>query len=65
VTLLDVYVTPGCAYKGRKIVEVTKSSTDEEYDEVNAMWLKEWKINKNIPELTRMLEFILAKKDGG
>ncbi|KAJ8421090.1 hypothetical protein Cgig2_025553 [Carnegiea gigantea] len=54
-----------CAYRGRKIIEITKSSTDKEYDEVNPVWLKEWKINQNALELTSILEFIMAKKDGG
>ncbi|KAJ8423850.1 hypothetical protein Cgig2_024096 [Carnegiea gigantea] len=38
---------------------------DEEYDEVNVAWLKEWKTDQNARELTRMSKFILAKKDGG
>ncbi|KAJ8424215.1 hypothetical protein Cgig2_033099 [Carnegiea gigantea] len=50
---------------GRKIIEITKSLMDKEYDEVNVVWLKEWKINQNALELTRMLEFILANKDRG
>ncbi|KAJ8439652.1 hypothetical protein Cgig2_021664 [Carnegiea gigantea] len=31
-------------FKGREIIEITKPSTDEEYDEVHTTWLKEWKI---------------------
>jgi len=38
-------VTLGVSIGGRKVVEITKSSMDEEYDEVHAVWLKEWKIN--------------------
>jgi len=38
---------------------------DDKYDEVHATWLKEWKLQKNAPELTRMLKFILAEKDEG
>ncbi|KAJ8421309.1 hypothetical protein Cgig2_017155 [Carnegiea gigantea] len=52
VTTFNVYVILGVHSDGRQIVEITKSSMDEEYD-------------KNTPELTRMLEFILAKKDRG
>ncbi|KAJ8428621.1 hypothetical protein Cgig2_009147 [Carnegiea gigantea] len=65
ITAFDVYVTLGVPFGGREITEITKSSTDEEYDEINAAWLKEWKIEQNAAELTRMPEFILAKKDGG
>ncbi|KAJ8419596.1 hypothetical protein Cgig2_013232 [Carnegiea gigantea] len=38
---------------------------DDEYDELHNAWLKEWKLQKNAPELTQMPEFILAQKDGG
>ncbi|KAJ8433430.1 hypothetical protein Cgig2_024766 [Carnegiea gigantea] len=41
VTAFDVFVT----------LEIIKCSMDEEYDEVNAVWLKEWKIDQNAPEL--------------
>ncbi|KAJ8429604.1 hypothetical protein Cgig2_008834 [Carnegiea gigantea] len=54
VIAFDVYVTLGVPIEGRKIVEITSSSTDEEYDEVHAAWVKEWKIQHNPPELTRM-----------
>ncbi|KAJ8425376.1 LOW QUALITY PROTEIN: hypothetical protein Cgig2_011760 [Carnegiea gigantea] len=63
VITFDVYVTLGVPIGGWKIIEITKSSTDEEYDEVHAVWLKEWKINQNAPEITRMPKFILAKGD--
>ncbi|KAJ8425627.1 hypothetical protein Cgig2_024282 [Carnegiea gigantea] len=64
VTAFDVYVTLGIPFGGSEIIEITKSSTDQEYDEVHAAWLKEWKIEQNAPELTQMLGFILAKQDG-
>ncbi|KAJ8421085.1 hypothetical protein Cgig2_010319 [Carnegiea gigantea] len=47
-----------------EIIKITKYSMDEQYDEVHVAWLKEWKVQHNAPELTRMLEFILAKNDG-
>ncbi|KAJ8430875.1 hypothetical protein Cgig2_011338 [Carnegiea gigantea] len=50
----DVFVTLGMPTEGRKIVKITKSSTDEEYDEDHATWLKDWKINQNAFELTRI-----------
>jgi len=65
IIAFDVYVSLGVPFGGREIIEITKSSTDEEYDEIHTAWLKEWKIEQNAPELTRMLAFILAKKDGG
>ncbi|KAJ8425103.1 LOW QUALITY PROTEIN: hypothetical protein Cgig2_032216 [Carnegiea gigantea] len=64
VTAFDVYMTLGVLIGGREIIEITKSSMDKEYDEVHAVWVKEWKIKHNAPELTHMPEFILAKKDG-
>ncbi|KAJ8420848.1 hypothetical protein Cgig2_023137 [Carnegiea gigantea] len=64
VTAFNVYVTLGMPFGGREITEITESSTDEEYDEVCAAWLKEWKIEQNASELTQMSEFILAKGDG-
>ncbi|KAJ8420269.1 hypothetical protein Cgig2_004594 [Carnegiea gigantea] len=51
--------------KGREIMEITKSVTDKEYDEVHVAWVKKWNIDHNTAELTRILEFILAKKDRG
>jgi len=60
-----VHVTLGVPFRGREIIEITKSTTDEQYDEMHAVWLKEWKIQQNAPELTRIPEFIMAKKDGG
>ncbi|KAJ8434370.1 hypothetical protein Cgig2_031616 [Carnegiea gigantea] len=65
VTAFDVYVTLGVPIGGGKIIESSRSSTDQEYDEVHAAWVKEWKIEHTVPELTCMLEFILAKKDSG
>ncbi|KAJ8433424.1 hypothetical protein Cgig2_024760 [Carnegiea gigantea] len=65
ITALDVHVTLGVPFSETQIVEFTESSMDEEYDEVSAAWLREWKINQNAPELTRMPEFVLAKKDEG
>jgi len=44
VTTLDVYVTLGAPFRGWEIIEITKSSMDEEYDKVHAAWLKEWKV---------------------
>jgi len=65
VTAFDIYVTLGVPIRGREIMEITKSSTDKEHDEVYAACVKEWKIQHNAPELTRMPELILAKKDRG
>ena len=45
-------------------MEITRSSTDEKYDEVHDAWVKEWRIQHNALELTRMLVFTLANKDG-
>ena len=64
ITALYVYVTLDVPFGERKIIEITKSSTDEEYDEVHIAWLKEQKIEQKALEVTRMSEFILAKKDG-
>ncbi|KAJ8439651.1 hypothetical protein Cgig2_021663 [Carnegiea gigantea] len=61
VIAFDVYMTIRVPIGGREIMEITRSSTDREYDEVHAAW----KIEHNAPELTRMPKFILAKKDGG
>ncbi|KAJ8420268.1 hypothetical protein Cgig2_004593 [Carnegiea gigantea] len=52
VTAFDMCVTLGVPFGGKEIIKITKSSTDEEYDEVQAVWLKEWKIKQNTPELT-------------
>ncbi|KAJ8426846.1 hypothetical protein Cgig2_010868 [Carnegiea gigantea] len=65
VIIFDDYVTLDVPIGGREIMKITRSSTDEEYDEVHAAWVKEWKIQHNAPELTRMPVSILAKKDGG
>ncbi|KAJ8420870.1 hypothetical protein Cgig2_023870 [Carnegiea gigantea] len=65
VIAFDVYATLDVPLGRREIIEITESSMDEEYHEVPATWLKEWKVQKNAPELTRMPEFILAKKDEG
>ncbi|KAJ8431651.1 hypothetical protein Cgig2_024123 [Carnegiea gigantea] len=65
VLAFDVYATLGVPLMGREIMEITKSSMGEEYDEVDAVWLKEWKLQKNSPEVTRISEFIPAEKDGG
>ncbi|KAJ8419721.1 hypothetical protein Cgig2_020782 [Carnegiea gigantea] len=43
-TTFDVYVTLGVPFGGRKIIKITKSSMDKEYDEVHAAWLKECKV---------------------
>ncbi|KAJ8421665.1 hypothetical protein Cgig2_007970 [Carnegiea gigantea] len=51
-----------------KLPDVQKFSViafDVYYEEVPAVWLKEWEIDQNASELVRMSEFILAKKDGG
>ncbi|KAJ8437685.1 hypothetical protein Cgig2_028623 [Carnegiea gigantea] len=64
VTAFDVYVTLGEPIGEREIMEITKSSMDKEYDKVHVAWVKEWKIQHNALELTRMPEFILAKKTG-
>ncbi|KAJ8420015.1 hypothetical protein Cgig2_020041 [Carnegiea gigantea] len=52
VTTFNVYVSLGVHLGGREIIEITKSSTDEEYNEVHARWLKEWKVQPNAAELT-------------
>ncbi|KAJ8432171.1 hypothetical protein Cgig2_029012 [Carnegiea gigantea] len=65
VTSFDVYVTLGVTTRGRETMEITRSSMNKAYDEVHAAWVKEWKIEHNAPKLTRMWEFIPAKKDGG
>ncbi|KAJ8424214.1 hypothetical protein Cgig2_033098 [Carnegiea gigantea] len=65
IIAFDAYVTLGLPIGGREIMKSSMSSTDEEYDEVHAAWAKEWKIEHTAPELIRMLEFILAKKDKG
>ncbi|KAJ8421369.1 hypothetical protein Cgig2_025252 [Carnegiea gigantea] len=65
VTVFDVYVTLVLPIGGSKIMEITRSSADEEYNEVHAVWLKEWKIEHNTLELTYLPEFILVKKDSG
>ena len=54
VAALDVYVTLCVPIGGKKIVEITKSFVDEEYDEVHAVCLKLWKINQTASERTRM-----------
>jgi len=41
VTAFDVQAALGVPLGGTKIIKITKSSIDEEYDEVHAMWLKE------------------------
>ncbi|KAJ8432175.1 hypothetical protein Cgig2_029016 [Carnegiea gigantea] len=41
VIACDVYVTLGVTIRGREIMEITRSSTNEEYDEVHAAWLRE------------------------
>ncbi|KAJ8430761.1 hypothetical protein Cgig2_009066 [Carnegiea gigantea] len=63
VTPFDAYVILVVPFGGREIMESSRSSTDEEYDEVHATWVKEWKIEHATLELTP--EFILAKKDSG
>ncbi|KAJ8436153.1 hypothetical protein Cgig2_029765 [Carnegiea gigantea] len=52
VTAFDVHATLGVRLEGMKIIKITRSSMDDEYDEVHAMWQKEWKLQKNAPELT-------------
>ncbi|KAJ8419720.1 hypothetical protein Cgig2_020781 [Carnegiea gigantea] len=61
----DVYLTLGVPIGEREIMEITKSSTDEKYNEMHAAWVKQWKIEHTAPKLTCMPEFFLAKKDGG
>ncbi|KAJ8426240.1 hypothetical protein Cgig2_018525 [Carnegiea gigantea] len=41
VIAFNMYVARGVPFGGREIIGITKSSTDEEYDEVHAAWLKE------------------------
>ncbi|KAJ8442716.1 hypothetical protein Cgig2_011636 [Carnegiea gigantea] len=65
VTTFDVYATLGVPLGGTEIIEINKSLMDEEYYEVHAAWLKEWKLQKNAPKLTPMPEFIMSEKDGG
>ncbi|KAJ8423748.1 hypothetical protein Cgig2_031338 [Carnegiea gigantea] len=65
VTAFNVHATLGVPLGGTEITEITKSSMDDEYDEVHAGWQKEWKLQKNAPELTRMPEFIRSQKDEG
>ena len=65
ITTFDVHATLGVPLGGMEIIRMTKSLMDDEYDEVHAMWIKEWKLQKNAPKLTRIPEFILAQKDGG
>jgi len=65
ITTFNMHATLGVPLGGTKITEINKSLMDDEYDEVQAAWLKEWKLQKNAPELTRMPEFILAQKGGG
>ena len=42
VIAFDVCVTLGVPFGGRQIVDITKSSIDEEYDEVNVALPKRW-----------------------
>ncbi|KAJ8420212.1 hypothetical protein Cgig2_033075 [Carnegiea gigantea] len=44
VIAFDAYVTLGVPIGGREIMESSRSSTDKEYDEMHAAWVKEWKI---------------------
>ncbi|KAJ8420273.1 hypothetical protein Cgig2_014290 [Carnegiea gigantea] len=62
VTAFDAYVTLGVPIGGREIMKSSKSSTDEEYDEMHATRVKEWKIEHAVAELTHLSEFVLAKK---
>jgi len=41
VTAFDVSATLGVPSGGPKIIEITKSLMDEEYDEAHVAWLKE------------------------
>ncbi|KAJ8430762.1 hypothetical protein Cgig2_009067 [Carnegiea gigantea] len=52
ITAFDVHATLGVPLGGTEIIKITKSSVDEEYDEVHVAWVKEWKLQKNAPELT-------------
>ena len=40
ITTFDVYVTLSMPIRGRQIIEITKSSMDEKYDELHAAWFK-------------------------
>ena len=52
ITTFNVYVTLGVPIRGRKIIEITRFSMDEEYDLVHAPWFKEQKIDQNALKLT-------------
>ncbi|KAJ8425626.1 hypothetical protein Cgig2_024281 [Carnegiea gigantea] len=65
VTTFNVYVALSVPIGVRKIIKITKSLMDEEYDKVHATWFNECKIEHNAPELTRMPEFSVAKKVRG
>ncbi|KAJ8420164.1 hypothetical protein Cgig2_006922 [Carnegiea gigantea] len=42
-----MHATLGVPLRGTKIIEITKSSMDDEHDEVHSTWLMEWKLQKN------------------
>jgi len=65
VTAFDAYVTLAVPIGGREIMESSRSSTDEEYNQMPVAWVKEWKIEHTALELTHILKFILVKKDSG
>jgi len=49
-----VYLTLGMLIGETQIVEINKSSIDEEYEEVHAVWMKERRIDQKTSELTCM-----------
>ncbi|KAJ8420213.1 hypothetical protein Cgig2_033076 [Carnegiea gigantea] len=59
--LLDGQTFPATPFD----VHATLVFNGHEYNKVHAAWLKEWKLQKNNPELTRMPDFILTQKDRG
>ncbi|KAJ8427310.1 hypothetical protein Cgig2_032959 [Carnegiea gigantea] len=65
VTAFDAYVTLGVLIGGREIMESSRSLTDEEYDEVHAAWVKEWKIENTALKLTPCQSSFWPKKDSG
>ncbi|KAJ8431501.1 hypothetical protein Cgig2_003250 [Carnegiea gigantea] len=65
VIVFDVYLTLGLPIGGKQIVQISKSSTNEEYEHVHTVWMKEWNIDQKTSELTRIMDFILSNKDGG
>lgn len=65
ITPFNVNLTFGLLVGGREIIEVGISSSDEENEHVYNAWMQECEIDKKTSKLTQMLDFILAKIDGG